>query len=535
MSESIDTRTLGMIGQVTKHPDLVSEWSKIAGRAAIIYSNSSLDKDNSRLALAMSINCLSRTNPIITNLDIAVADESYDLAAPLFEGQSIRECIASFTKKLRPDVKIRTLNHLEGDYDAILSIGTTSYKHPFKITISSNGWLTRVSPTTITSEFTKNVNPIGAYFAANLGCVEVFKKIFVKKADLIIPQKSDYDFRWRTKFLQNELIVNTFDYSLNKTDSANPHLPKIVDVGELLVAGVGAGGGASLYTLASLPSIQGVMHLVDPDEIKGSNLNRYVYATRLDADKNTPKTDVMKKIFSNHTKCVVHSQHIPYSQYNGQLNGKPIDLLISTVDTDRTRIDIQWDLPRIILDAAVFSTWFYIDRVEFGNNACLGCRFYKDSSSESEESRLSKIIGLSPDIIVNLRANNALFEQSHIDIMKQFSEKNGFTLPKVGEHFQDWFIYHCSELHLDSEEIIIPLPFATIMPGILLAGEVIKQRYFNKQNRTQHYFSYDTFSISKDNIDELKRNEKCQICSDQTTLNRYKEKHNILKEEKFYH
>jgi hypothetical protein len=99
LSESIDTRTLGMIGQVTKHPDLVSEWSKIAGRAAIICSNSSLGTNNARLALAMSINCLSRTNPIITNLDIAVADESYDLAAPLFEGKSIRECIDSFTKK----------------------------------------------------------------------------------------------------------------------------------------------------------------------------------------------------------------------------------------------------------------------------------------------------------------------------------------------------------------------------------------------------------------------------------------------------
>ena len=534
MSELIDVRTLGMIGQVTKHPDLVSEWSKIAGRAAIIYSNSSLGKDNARLALAMSINCLSRTNPIITDLDIAVTAGSHDLTAPLFEGQSIRECITSFTKKLMPDVKVRALSNLEGDYDAILSIGTTPYKHPFKITISSDGWLARASPNTTTSEFTENANPIGAYFAANLGCVEIFKKIFVKKADLLIPQKSNYDFRWRTKFLQDELIVNTFDFSLNKKDSPNPYLPKFVDVDELVVAGIGAGGGAALYTLASLPSIQGVMHLVDPDEIKGGNLNRYIYATRLDADKHRPKTDVMKEIFSKHTKCVVHSHHIPYSQYNCQLNGKPTNLLISTVDTDKTRIDIQWDLPRIILDAAVFSTWFYIYRVEFGNNACLGCRFYKDSSSESEESGLSKIIGLSPDVIVNLRANNALFEQSHIAIMKPFSEKNGFTLPKIGERFQDWVTYHCSELHLGNEEPIIPLPFATIMPGVLLAGEVIKQRYFNKQ-RTQHYFSYDTFSISKDNIDELKRNGKCPICSNQTTLNRYKEKHNILKEEKFYH
>ena len=522
----MDTRTLGLIDQLTKCKDAGIEWAKIRGKVAIVYSIPSIHNMNARLALAMSVNCLSRMSPVITELDVVTTDDTYSLMAPLFDENDVKTSIIAFTKKLRSKVTIKTLNHLEQDYDALLSIGTTEHSHAFKITVSSDGWLSYVSPNVLTSEFTSNVNPIGAYFAANLGCAEIFKKILVKKSNFIIPEKNNYDFRWYTKFIQNELIVNTFDYSINKKHSVNPSLPQLLNLGDIEVIGVGAGGGACLYTIASLQSIQGIIHIIDPDEVKHSNLNRYVYATSLDADHNMPKTEVTKQIFSKHPNCIIYPHHMSYLHYSQQLNSKPIELLISTVDTDKTRIDIQWDLPKIILDAAAHESWFYVDRVEFGKNACLGCRFYKEGSTGSEEIKLSKIIGLSPKVISDLRANNASIEQSHIDVMKPFSEKNKFTLPKLGEHFQDWFLYHCGEIHLDNESVIIPIPFATIMPGILLAGEVIKLKYF-RQNRTSHFFSYDTFSASKNNIDELKQNEKCPICSKPATLNRYNEKHGI--------
>ena len=200
------------------------------------------------------------------------------------------------------------------------------------------------------------------------------------------------------------------------------------------------------------------------------------------------------------------------------------DLLISTVDTGQTRVDIQWDLPKIILDAAVAGTWFYINRIEFGESACLGCRFYQNGSSESIETRLSKVIGLTVDVIKSLRANNSVIDMSYIETMKPFSEKHNFTLPKAGEHFQDWFLYHCSEIPVDGQlHIQIPVPFATVIPGILLAGEVIKQRHF-KDYTFRDYFSYDVFAISMDSLETIKKRKDCPICSNQSTVNRYKKK-----------
>lgn len=525
MNEPKDDRTLKLISQLTNSADRnLSKWSKIPGKIAIVCSHSSIKQVNARLALAMSLNCLARVDPIVTNLDVVVPEYACKIDAPLFDGDDMKTSITSFLNKLRPKVKVRVLNQLKDDYDGLLSIGNTEHELSFKVSVASDGWLAFAGPNSLSMDFTDNINPVGAYVAANLGCLEVFKKVFVKKADLIIPEKSNYDFRWNTKHLQKELTFNTFDYSIDKKNINNPTLPKVINVRELVTVGIGAGGGACLYTLASLPLLDGIFHLIDPDEVKGSNLNRYIYATHLDADDNKPKVDVMKEIISRNSQCTIEPQHIPYTKFSEQLNGKPVDLLISTVDTRQTRVDIQWDLPKIILDAAVAGTWFYINRIEFGENACLGCRFYQNGSSESIETRLSKVIGLQADVIASLRANNSPIEPDHIEVMKPFSEKHNFSLPNVGERFQDWYVYHCSQIPIDGQiNIQIPVPFATVIPGILLAGEVIKQRHF-KDYTSRDYFSYDVFAMSMDSLETIKKRKDCPICSNQITLERYKRK-----------
>jgi len=529
LSESFSARTRKLISQLTKcEPEQLSKWEKISGRIAIVISKQASQTPNARLALALSVNCLSRVYPIVTELDVVIPDDiNHRLEAPLFEGQTTRNCIELFVEKLKPEVKVRVVNKFEDRYDAVLSIGNTDYNNPFKISVSSDGWLAFASPKSLSQEFTDNTNPIGAYAAANLGAAEIFKKILIKKTNSIVPSWSEYDFRWITHFLNKELLFNTFDYSLDKKKSVNPSLPDVVDIDHLTVAGVGAGGGSCLYTLASLTTFKGVFHLIDPDEIKDSNLNRYVYATHSDAEKNIPKVHAMRQLLSNHRNCTIKPYHTNYGEFSKQTNSSPIDVLISTVDTNKARVAIQWDFPATIFDAAVIRSQFYVNRVEFGKNACLGCRFLADGPSESLETHLSKITGIPVDTITTLITNNAPIEKHHIEIMKSFSEKNKFPLPKVGDHFQDWYQYHCGELKLDDSNILIPLPFATIMPGILVAGEVIKRRYFSNNNNGPNFFSYDIFGLKVDPTNTIKRRPDCQICSNEKTVQRYKEKHNI--------
>lgn len=282
-----------------------------------------------------------------------------------------------------------------------------------------------------------------------------------------------------------------------------------------------------MLSLASFPEIQGIISTIDPDEIKNSNLNRYLYATELDANEKLAKVDVISKIFEKHTKCTVKSHYEPYSHFSKQLADDGIDLIISTVDNAKTRLDIQWDLPKIILDAAVAGTSFYVNQINFGVNSCLGCRFFEHGTAGPLEEELSKIIGLSTEVISQLIADNSIFTDAHISIMEKFSETNCFTLPKSGERFQDWRLYHCGELSINEQSNFqIPVPFAATIPGILLAGEVIKIRCF--ENLTaRDYFSYDIFTNQVDNITSLNKKSDCPICSDKNSVKRYMEKNNL--------
>jgi molybdopterin/thiamine biosynthesis adenylyltransferase len=350
--------------------------------------------------------------------------------------------------------------------------------------------------------------------------------MLVKKADIINPEKSDYDFRWNVRFLDRQLKFNGFDYSINSGNSPNPLLPDLIDLGECVIAGVGAGGGACLHALASLPSLKGILHLVDPDEVKPSNLNRYVYAVRVDADKKRPKVTVAKQLFRS-SQVKVHKYHEAYSQFSKSLNGKSVELIVSTVDTSGTRVDIQWDLPKIILDAAVAGTQFYIKKVELGRTPCLGCTHSPQDSSGSIESKLSIVIGLPATMITELRKDNRAIEEEHIQLMKPFSKKYGFELPQPGEHFQDWYLYHCGQIPLGQGEIQIPVPFATIMPGILLAGEIIKKNHFG-DHLVRDYFAYDIFGAPMDIAEIINRRQDCPICADLATIARYKKKHMLI-------
>lgn len=516
-----------MIRQLTHgNSEHITKWQSVPGRVALVMSSGSLEV-NAELALAMAINTLCRVHPVVTSLDVSLSGSTDRiLGAPLFDGYDLKSGVTSFIGKLRPLVEARVVDSLNGDYDAVLSIGKTDVEHESKVCVASDGWIAHTGTDQLSTDFTDNFNPVGAYLAANIGSAEIFKRVFVKKADSIIPELGEYDFRHNLRFLDKALKFNSFDYGINNRNGFNPAIPDAVRIGELVVAGVGAGGGSCLYTLASIPQLHGIFHLIDPQVVTLSNLNRYIYAVHCDAEKNRPKVDVMERLLKT-PKIIVKTHNLPFGKFSRELNGSPVAMVISTVDTSQTRIEIQWDLPRVLLDAAVVGTEFYVKRVDLESTACLGCMHHGKESSESIENLLSPIIGLSAEIIANLKNNSVPIDESHIEMMRPFSEKYAFELPKAGEHFQDWHLYHCGEIPLDGQkEIQIPVPFATVMPGILLAGEVIKQRHFSDY-AVRDYFSYNIFGEPRDIVETLNKRQNCPICSNAMTLERYREKHNL--------
>ena len=526
MRERADSRTLGLIKQLlSKGRISIKRWGDVSGSALIIADERSLRTANGQFALCTAINTLSRLYPILTYIGLSIpASAVFSIDVPLFTKDRVLDAAIEFTNKLQLDCKVECIDTPHGNWDAVLSIGPLKTNLKNMVSIASDGWIAYASTDELVPVFTEKTNPIGAYAAACIGGMEVFKKVFLKKSNLLLPKKANSDARWRLKFIRGQISFSAFDYRVNVNSTNNPRLPSTVDLGDLYIAGVGAGGGAIAYTLASLNDLKGQLTLIDPDEVKPGNMNRYVYALEKDSAGNKPKVKAVEELFEAFKKLDVQAYPYPYQELKASGKIDNIDVLISAVDTKETRRQMQWDMPRIILDAAVVVTDFYIRRVEIGQSPCLLCTHKAREVERSLEEIVSEVIGLSATEIVRLRSTNACMTQKHINQMIKSSEKYGFTLPSAGERFSDWWMMHCGELVLPATQERIPLPFATILPGILIAGEVIKERYFPK-DVLQNYYSYNMINLPPNGMTPMKPVHDCIFCSLPLTKEIYMKKY----------
>jgi molybdopterin/thiamine biosynthesis adenylyltransferase len=514
MLERTDSRTSEMLKQLLpKSSSTKNDWAKELGPVLIIAEEKSLETANAQFALCMAVNMLSRLYPIITHIYVSIP-RSATLTAnvPLFARGTIRDALMNFVNKLKPDCKVEFIYTPKGHWDATLCIGSSSKELENTISIASDGWVAYVSTKGLSTCFTEKYNPIGAYAASCIGGIEIFKRIFLKKSSLLEPEKEPFDVRWRLRLIEGLITFSTFDYRVNENEPKNPPLPSNIDLGDLYIVGVGAGGGAAAYTLASLRDLQGRLNLIDPDEVKPGNMNRYVYALNADSTGNRLKVEVAKELFKSFDKLDVQMYPCSYQELKESEKIALKDVLISTVDTKETRRNIQWGMPRVILDAAVVSTEFYIRRVDIGESPCLICTHKADRVERPIEELLSEVTGLHPKEIMRLRSTNALFCQGHIDQMREFSKIHGFALPSVGDRFSDWLIMHCGELVSPVGQERFPLPFAAVLPGVLIAGEVIKDRCFVK-DVLQNYYSYDMINVPMSGAIPLKPAPDCIFCS----------------------
>jgi hypothetical protein len=132
--------------------------------------------------------------------------------------------------------------------DCALSIGEADgHTNVPTLAIGSDGWEAYFSPGPKGATVGHDENPVGAYAAACIGVSELWKRLLAKHPErfskvVIRPQLEP-------------LMFSTLTY--RSSPGPNPALPDKIDIGRLTIAGVGAGGGATVYTLASLRELAG--------------------------------------------------------------------------------------------------------------------------------------------------------------------------------------------------------------------------------------------------------------------------------------
>jgi len=474
--------------------------------------------ENCQHTLFTAVNLLARLHPVVGEIVVALPrDADRKVHVPGVDAGTVGESVAGLAALINSPVTVRRIEEPNAA-DTTLHLGSGATDET--VSVGSDGWLAHVATDGTPTSFGRQVNPIGSYAAACLGVAEVFKAVLRETVGA-------ENVRARMTPIESTEF-STYDYTVDRDDPANPELPGVVNLHNLNVIGVGAGGGALVQTLSALNAVTGTIRLVDSDEVSASNLNRYIWAYRRDV--GSMKAEVGKQIMVDAHPALTFSVKAhpePYIAFSDQVDSDALDLVVSAVDTVRARKQIQWDFPKTILDAATNQQGDYVVlRVAFGEGQCLACKHQgRQDGVTREMSVLSEQIGLDTETLVQMNTDNAAFTREQVERVAAFVDGDAeIAVPEPGERFSDWFRLHCGHIDLGGANMEVPVPFLPVTAGVLLAGEVIKQRHF-PEAVVDNRFTHNMLGVPVEGMHRFtKPHPDCEVCGDPDTVKRHEEK-----------
>lgn len=244
-------------------------------------------------------------------------------------------------------------------------------------------------------------NPVGAYYAAVRACGEAFNAVFKPHLGRIM--------------LVDE--ARTFDLVTLRANEPPNYEPRLddatIELDDVAIVGVGAVGMAIVHVLGMLRDLRGRLRVIDPEATDATNEGRYPLAFAenrahfkvliawnhlkdrfplLDVLPGVPVPIQTKhEILAGAAFAPVHTRHqsqsltfpiADYAEFQRVVGeGKPMRLVVATVDNAALRRDIQMGLHRIVLNG-----WTSTDAARFdygisrhtivGQNACCACLYH---------------------------------------------------------------------------------------------------------------------------------------------------------------
>jgi molybdopterin/thiamine biosynthesis adenylyltransferase len=403
-------------------------------------------------------------------------------------------------------------------YAAILSIGSVPWDVTRVTAIDASGWVARVSGAgklPIRSEL-EDANPFGALAAAALGAAEVFKHV------LKIRREKGGFF--------GETSFSTYDYGV-ATDSVGPSLPERLILPSTLLAGVGAVGNAFLLALAQVPGLSGKLVVVDKEFLDdSSNLNRYALAREADVrpENPLPKTTLATRLFAG-TNVSVRPLQMDVKEIARTIERVEMprpDVIISALDNNPSRYEIQDLWPDLLLEGATSETLLQVSRHEYDTGlACLRCLHPElPASPVSYEERIRQFSGLRADWIRAAGADPKL-------------PLTAEALPQADHLLRDLLSQHvgkpaCSvlaEIEALSTRPLAELPiqpavsFVSAMAGILVAAEYVKY-LMHLSTSLKTFFQTDLmFPLKDDCLQEVQKVSSCYCVERKDIIARYRQ------------
>lgn len=393
-----------------------------------------------------------------------IAELLVNLLARLYPALSISgndtacDNISKIARAINPDIEIR---HRPKGTRVTVYVGQNTKKDD-SFSVGANGWVAQIGKT-IKYKTGGPLNPYSSGAAAALAAWRVFQTIFNLKTSshLTLP----------------DISLSLLDYG-SASGKSDP-LP-FVYLGEVAVAGIGAVGNPAIWAWARHAGLTGELHLIDPEDVELSNLQRYCLAFHRDEGMGKVQLAARELLSSelSHRLWPCSIEDFAGS-YTGIANLPSICVSVDNIEGRRTA---QALLPRLVIngwtsDNGLGASWHRF----LGESACLGCLYHPKGVSLSQTELAAQALGIPHDQLSMLWVTEKPLEADVIEAVEtHLSLSKGQLTDWTGKRVQD--VYSgviCGQVGIDLSGIgrmaTVPLAHQSVLAGILMAAELVKR------------------------------------------------------------
>jgi molybdopterin/thiamine biosynthesis adenylyltransferase len=386
--------------------------------------------------------------------------------------------------------------------------------------VGSDNWIAKLSTAAPVGSGSSN-NPLAAGAAACIAAANVFRAVFVQE----LGQAA----------LDTEVATSLLDLRPGSAGTANPRLSP-VRFDDVHLVGAGAIGNGVLWALSRM-DCEGTLHVVDPEAVTDSNLQRYVMLTA--GDRTKKKAELAKSWLESFGPALKVKPHVAtWSEHVATRPEYKVQTVLSAVDSARARIEIQASLPRYILNGWTQRGEAGVSRHNFLSGlACLACLYLPSGQAPSEDLIIARALRLGEDeptvrevrrrLVLKVPTERAFLEQianaAGMEIQKLLSFENRLLRDLYVEGVCGGAVmeFHDAALKVKAE---VPMGFQSALSGILLAAELARPAPL-ATNVTQ----IDLLSTfpERPGHNRAKTTAPPCICQDQDFLDVFKSKYGI--------
>lgn len=308
----------------------------------------------------------------------------------------------------------------------------------------------------------KSANPFGAGAAACFAVANVFRAVFNSQLD---NANTDNDF-----------TLSLLNFEANNTEE-NVSLANVsLKLEEVFLVGLGAIGNGALWALSKLSIEEGVIHIIDPEQLEPSNLQRYVLATQ--EDVGFDKVRLCDRYGASGVFKPLKGNWSDFLSYRQNWN---LPLVALAVDSAEDRILAQSSLPRVIINAWTQPSDLGVSRhYDFLKQPCVACIYPTKEGLPSKSQTIADALGL-PEKEILLREliyNNSPLDETWI---KEIANAKGRAFEELKEYIgMPISIFYSKVLcggivttTNHNQQMETPMAFQSALAGILLASEIV--------------------------------------------------------------